>query len=175
MGWSVPQDRVHRLGAVEDPIEVGLEGVEVREPVAAARIADLVDEPRVPVDRQQVAARLAPDEERGDREVLARSAVDDLVRPGQLYGGVGHGAHSRDSRAGAANARRGEARRRPLPNGHWLPGACPVPGTKRTAVRVWPGRWAAAAIGGEEFGMGAGKGAPVRGGHVRCQVIETEV
>ena len=87
-----------------------------REPVTAAGVAYLVDESGVPVDRQQVATCLAPDEERGDREVLPRRTDENLVRTGQLYGSVGHGMHSHDSRAPptpASDITRATCRERP--------------------------------------------------------------
>ena len=87
------QDGMFGLGPVEDPVEVGLEGSEEPEPVAGGGIADLVDEPRVAVDREQVAARRFPQDDRGDREVLAGGAVVDLPCTGQVGDcGVGHRA-----------------------------------------------------------------------------------
>ena len=73
------QQRVLRL-AVEDAVQILLERVEDRGAVAVDLVAELVDEPREAVDRREVSARLAPDEQRGDGEVLARRQRQDRGR-----------------------------------------------------------------------------------------------
>ena len=55
-------ERVLRL-ALEGAVELLLEPVELREPIALDVVAELVDEPCEAVDREQVAARLAPEHE----------------------------------------------------------------------------------------------------------------
>ena len=70
------QQLVLRL-AVEDAVEIPLERVEHREAVAVHLVADLVDESRVAVDRGEVCTCRAADEQRRDREVLARRQRQD--------------------------------------------------------------------------------------------------
>src|SRR5579862_9558813 len=57
--------------ARKDAVEIALECAELRPSVARTGVAELVDEAGVAVDRKQMAARLAPEHDRGDREVLA--------------------------------------------------------------------------------------------------------
>ena len=85
VGCEPAQERVLRL-AVEDAVEVVLERVEQREPVAGDLVADLVDEAREAVDRDQVIARPAPEEPQRDREVLVRRERQDGGLAGQRLG-----------------------------------------------------------------------------------------
>ena len=103
--------------AVVDAVELGLEPVEQREPVALGLVAELVDEPREAVDREQVVARLAPEHARGDGEVLLRGERQDGALAGSrpsaglfVSGRRGH----RLSIARAATARERQRPRHPL-------------------------------------------------------------
>ena len=69
--------------AVEHAVELLLELVEEREPVAGRLVAELVDEPREAVDREQVVARLAPEHAGGDGEVLLRRERKDGALAGE--------------------------------------------------------------------------------------------
>lgn len=86
---------------VEDPVQIGLEGVEHGEPVVGPRgidaevagvgatggeiaVADVVDQARVAVDGHQVVAPGTGQEERGYGEILVRCLVE-----GAGYGAVG--------------------------------------------------------------------------------------
>ena len=73
------QQRVLRL-AVEDAVQILLERVEDRGAVAVDLVAELVDESREAVDRGEVSARPAADEQRRDGEVLARRQRQDRGR-----------------------------------------------------------------------------------------------
>lgn len=90
----------HRAGGGEDPAQVRLQCVEHREPVLAlgrvdaevpgvgtaggeVAVTDVVDEPGEAVDRHQVVAPGARQEEGGHRKVL----VGGLVK-GSGYGGI---------------------------------------------------------------------------------------
>ena len=66
--------------AVVDLVELGLERVERREPVALDLVAELVDEPREAVDRHQLPPRLGAEHARGHREVLLRGERQDVAR-----------------------------------------------------------------------------------------------
>ena len=88
------QQRVLRL-AVEDAVEVPLERVEQREPVAVDLVAELVDESREAVDRGEVSARPAAEEKRGDGEVLARRQRQDRGRVRQPRFGSGRSPDGR--------------------------------------------------------------------------------
>jgi len=71
---DVPQHRPRRLTG-EGRIDLLLELVERREPIAVVRVPQLVDEPRVAVERPDVRAQRARKKTRADREVLAGGAV----------------------------------------------------------------------------------------------------
>ncbi len=62
-----------------DAVELALEPVEQREAIAVDLVAELIDEPREPVDREQVVARLTSEQARGDGEVLVRREGQDGV------------------------------------------------------------------------------------------------
>ena len=111
--------RMLRL-AVVDAVELGLEHVEQREPVAVDLVAELVDEPREAVDRHQVPARLAAEHARGDGEVLLRRerqdgalAREETLRGALVAGGRGH----RLSIARARKPARAKQRHPPGPGG----------------------------------------------------------
>ena len=70
VGCEPAQHGVRRGSPSKIAVEVGLEARRAREPVALDRVAELVDEPRVAVDRDQVASVVPAEHERGDREVL---------------------------------------------------------------------------------------------------------
>jgi hypothetical protein len=100
-GRSEPlHDRVLGLAVVR-AVELALEPVELRETVAFDLVAQLVDESREAVDREQVVARRSAEQERRDREVLGRRTLEDsrLARHG-----IGGDAH-RPIVAGAARPR----------------------------------------------------------------------
>ena len=79
-------------------MEVLLEVVEQREPIAGDLVADLVDEASEAVDRGQVRSRRAAEEQRRDAEVLARGQRQDrgLVRQPRIGSGraADRGGHS---------------------------------------------------------------------------------
>ena len=77
----VPQDGPGRLPG-EGRVHLPLELVERLEPVALVRVAELVDEPRVAVQRADVRPQRAGEEHRADGEVLAGGAGCDL---GELH------------------------------------------------------------------------------------------
>jgi hypothetical protein len=75
------QQRVLGL-ALEHAVQVGLEDVEERAPVAGDLVTDLVDEAREAVDREQAAARPPIEEPQRDREVLVRREREDRLLAG---------------------------------------------------------------------------------------------
>ena len=77
----VPQNRPGRV-THKSRVHLPLELVERRKPVALVRVAELVDKPRVAVERADVRAQRAREEHRADGEVLAGGAGCDL---GELH------------------------------------------------------------------------------------------
>jgi hypothetical protein len=75
-----------------DAIEVLLDRVQKREPVAPGLVAGIVHESREAVDRRQVAACLAREDEERDREVLPPRLRHHVG--GSRRGGVGLRPHS---------------------------------------------------------------------------------
>ena len=78
---DVPQHGPRRL-AGEGGVDLALELVERREPVALVRVAELVDEPRVAVEGADVWPQRAAGRGASRREVLPGSAGGDL---GELH------------------------------------------------------------------------------------------
>jgi hypothetical protein len=64
-----------------------LDDVEQRVAIAGHLVADVVHEPRVAVDRHQVAAGLGPEQPVGDGEVLAARLAQQLLRAREVVRG----------------------------------------------------------------------------------------
>lgn len=105
-------------GGVEDPVQIGLEGIEHGEPVIGLRrfepemagvrpaggevaVTDVVDETGVAVDGHQVVAPGARQEERGYGEILVRRLVEGAGHGGVVVRLPGRG-HHRPPGAGTA-------------------------------------------------------------------------
>jgi hypothetical protein len=74
--------RVPRSAAVVDRVDLGVQPVEERDPVALRVVADLVDEPGEAVDGEQRAAKPCTQQAAGHGEVLAPGPGHHLAQPG---------------------------------------------------------------------------------------------